>query len=141
MKSFISHLFFINMLFFLFTACRKPVSLPIVQNMQIADICFKDTIHYFGIIPLSQPTDSFDFIFTNCGEKPLVVLGVETSCHCTKAFYPHIPIKPGEKSFVRVVYDGRERQAEYFNKSIRVITNAKKECITLGISHIIASKF
>lgn len=134
MKLFISHFFLTSMLLSLFTACRKLASQPVVQKIQNADICFKDTVHSFGIIPLSQPTDSFDFIFTNCGEGRLVVLGVETSCHCTKAFYPHIPINPGEKSFVRVVYDGRERQTEYFNKSIRVITNAKKECITLGIS-------
>ncbi len=134
MKATFFHLFLVVILLPLFSACRKSAPSSAVQKIQNADICFKDTLHNFGIIPLLQPVDSFDFIFTNCGKDRLVILGVETSCHCTKVFYPHIPIEPDGESFVRVIYDGRERQAEYFSKSIRVITNAKKECVTLGIN-------
>lgn len=133
MKATFSHLFLAVMLLPLFSACRKATPSSAVRRRQNADICFKATLHNFGVIPLLQPVDSFDFIFTNCGNDRLVILGVENSCHCTKVFYPHIPIEPGGSSFVRIIYDGRERQAEYFNKSIRVITNAKKEYVTLNI--------
>lgn len=116
-----------------FSACRQATTSPATREMPTADICFEDTLHDFGTIPLSQSVDSFDFTFTNCGKGRLVILGVKTSCHCTKISYPHVPVEPGGQSFVRVVYDGRGRQAGFFNKSIRVISNARTEYVTLGI--------
>lgn len=118
---------------FSFSSCRRSASPSSVSKTSTAGLCFRDTLHNFGVIPLSQPMDSFDFVFRNTGQGRLVVLGVETSCHCTKASYPHIPIEPGKESFIRVIYDGRGRQAEYFNKSVRVITNASEEPVTLNI--------
>lgn len=133
MKPSLSRLLFAGIMLLPFFSCRQAASPPTSSNAQTADISFNDTLHDFGIIPLSHPIDSFDFAFTNRGKGRLVVLGVETSCHCTKAFYPHTPIEPGGQAYIRVVYDGRGRQAEYFNRSVRVITNAAKECVTLGI--------
>ena len=81
-------------------------------------------MHHFGSIPLSQPVDSFDFRFRNEGPGRLVILGHKSPCHCTLVKYTQQPIEPGEMSFVRVIYDGRGRPAEYFNKSVLVYTNA-----------------
>ena len=87
-------------------------------------IAFLDTLHDFGIIPLASPVDSFDFWYKNTGESPLVVLGLQTSCHCVAATYDTRPVQPGDSSYVRVTYDGRGRSAEYFEKSVAVYTNA-----------------
>lgn len=117
------------------SACRRQAasSSSDVRRAQLADICLRDTLHDFGTIPLSQAIDSFDFTFTNCGKERLVVLGVKTSCHCIQVSYPHTPVEPGKESFIRVIYDGRGRHAEYFDKSVRITTNAKKETVTLEI--------
>ena len=112
------------------SSCRNTTSRK--ENLQ-SEIVFSDTLHHFGIIPLSQPIDSFDFVFTNMGKEKLVILGVETSCHCTSAIYPHQPVESGKQSYIRVIYDGRGRSSEYFNKSIRVITNAGREYVILSI--------
>lgn len=87
-------------------------------------IAFPDTLHDFGIIPLTSPVDSFDFWYKNIGGRPLVVLGLQTSCHCITATYDARPVQPGDSSYVRVTYDGRGRSAEYFEKSVTVYTNA-----------------
>lgn len=119
---------------FAFSACRKEkVSLSKIKKTLFAEICFRDTLHDFSTIPLTQAVDSFDFVFTNCGEGRLVILGVKASCHCLRVSYPHTPIEPGKESFVRLVYDGRGRQSEYFNKSVRITTNATKEHVTLVV--------
>ena len=115
-------------------SCRNRISSPSVSHrLSSAGICFADTVHDFGIIPLSQPVDSFDFVFRNTEQGMLVVLGVKVSCHCTRAVFPHTPIASGQQSYIRVFYDGRGRRPEYFNKSVQVYTNARTECITLNI--------
>lgn len=111
-------------------ACRKA---PAKQEPRLAGIEFRDTVHHFGTVSLEQPVDSFDFEFTNTGKGPLVVLGVNTSCHCTRATYEQRPIEPGARSYIRVIYDGTGRTPEYFNKSVRVYTNAGDACISLRI--------
>lgn len=96
------------------------------NERNIARIAFADTLHDFGSIPLSAPVDSFDFRYRNTGKQPLVVLGLRTSCHCTVATYDARPVQPGDSSYIRVTYDGRGRQAEYFEKSVLVYTNASE---------------
>ena len=120
-------LFIIIIFPFLLSSCKR--SNRSIKRMPIAEIAFNDTLYHFGDISLDTPIDSFDFVFKNTGKEKLVVLGVQTSCRCTYAVYPHHPINPGEQSYIRVTYDGRGRSAEYFRKSIKVITNAPKDII------------
>ena len=134
MKHILFLCFLLILLIPLISACHKRTSSTTMQNTKTSDICFTDTLHNFGTIPLSQPIDSFDFKFTNCGQKKLVILGVEVSCRCTKVYYSHAPIEPDKESFIRVIYDARGHQPEFFNKSIKVISNAKKDIVTLKIS-------
>lgn len=95
-----------------------------VKDRDVVQVSFADTLHDFGVIPLSSPVDSFDFWYKNTGKRPLVVLGLQTSCHCTVASHDFHPVQPGDSSYIRVTYDGRGRSAEYFEKSITVYTNA-----------------
>lgn len=116
------------------TSCRNRTSSSSVRpQLPAAGISFADTVHDFGIIPLSQPVDSFDFVFRNTGQGLLVILDVKTSCRCTEAVFPQAPIGPGEQSYIRVFYDGRGRSPEYFRKSVQVYTNAQAACIRLNI--------
>lgn len=94
---------------------------------------FSDTLHNFGQLNVENPVDSFDFKFTNNGEYAIVVLGVSTSCDCTKAKYDHVPVMPGESSYIRVVYDGTGHGPEYFSKTVSVTTSATNDDIILSI--------
>ena len=105
------------------SACgNKPRSVSLASGFPA--ITFPDTLHDFGIIPLSNPVDSFEFWYSNTGRTPLVVLGLQASCHCVTAIYDARPVQPGDSSYIRVKYDGRGRSAEYFEKSVAVYTNA-----------------
>lgn len=117
----------------LLASCRDRTSSSTRHRLPSAGICFADTVHDFGIIPLSQPIDSFDFVFRNTGQGMLVVLDVKTSCHCTKAVFPQSPIAPGQQAYIRVFYDGHGRSPEYFNKSVKVYTNARARYMVLNI--------
>lgn len=95
---------------------------------------WKDTTHLFEKIDLNNPIDSFDFKFTNIGNKLLVILHARSSCNCTSVKYPRTPIMPGDSSHVRVIYNGNNRLPEYFNKIIEVYTNATDKPAILRIS-------
>lgn len=97
-------------------------------------ICFLDTIHDFGTIPMDVPVDSFDFRFVNILDHPIVILSAKTSCECTSATYPHIPVMPDDTSYIRVKYNGNGREAEYFNKSVKVTSSASDIDVMLEIT-------
>lgn len=61
------------------------------------------------------------FMFTNTGDKPLIISRVQTSCGCTTPEYSKEPILPGEEGKIVVKYD-TNRQGP-FQKSITVYSN------------------
>ncbi|QAR30488.1 DUF1573 domain-containing protein [Ornithobacterium rhinotracheale] len=64
------------------------------------------------------------FVFTNTGDKPLIIKKVQTSCGCTAAEYPKPTevIAPGAKGQIKVRYN--TNLPDSFNKSITVLSNA-----------------
>ncbi len=62
------------------------------------------------------------FMFTNTGDKPLIISKVETSCGCTTPEYSKVPVLPGKEGKIVVKYDTHRIGA--FQKSITVYSNA-----------------
>jgi len=46
-----------------------------------------------------------EFEFTNVGQAPLVISNVQASCGCTSPDWTKTPVKPGDKGFVKVVFN------------------------------------
>lgn len=111
---------------FLLLSCQVPQDRADNKITAQVQISFADTLHDFGIIPLSAPIDSCDFWIKNTGKRPLVVLGLQTSCHCVKANCSARTIQAGDSACVRVTYDGRGHGEEYFGESVLVYTNASE---------------
>lgn len=63
------------------------------------------------------------FIFTNIGDKPLVIKNIQSSCGCTVPKKPEQPIMPGEKGEIKVSYD--TKRVGGFSKMITIFSNAK----------------
>ena len=63
------------------------------------------------------------FIFTNIGNKPLVISRVQSSCGCTIPKKPEKAILPGKKGEIKVSYD--TKRIGGFVKSITIYSNAK----------------
>lgn len=83
---------------------------------------------------MNSPADSFDFRFVNTLSHPIVILSAKTSCECTTADYPYVPVMPGDTSYIRVKYNGNGREAEYFNKSVKVTSSASDIDVILEIT-------
>lgn len=65
--------------------------------------------------------DLFVFEFKNTAKKAAVITNVQTSCGCTAADRPEVPIRKGKKGVIKVHYDTKRVGA--FTKTITVFSN------------------
>ncbi|MDC0579381.1 DUF1573 domain-containing protein [Bacteroidia bacterium] len=63
------------------------------------------------------------YMFTNTGDRNLILQKVEPSCGCTVAEYPKYPIQPGAKDSIVVTFDTHDRVG-YQAKGINIESNA-----------------
>lgn len=96
-------------------------------------ISFDKEIHDFGKIQEEKGNVSHKFVFTNTGAAPLIIQNVKTSCGCASPVWIREPVKPGEKGFVNVTFDPKNRPG-IFTKNINVTTNAEKALTRLKIT-------
>jgi hypothetical protein len=82
---------------------------------------FKFTEHNFGDLQ-EGPKANVDFVFTNTGNKPLILTDVKASCGCTTPEWPKEPIMPGQSSKIKVEYNTQGRPGD-FTKSITITSN------------------
>ena len=73
-----------------------------------------------------------EFVFTNNGNKPLIITNAQGSCGCTVPTYPREPIAPGAKGVIGVKYD-TSRAGQAFNKTVTLTTNAAQPTKVLTI--------
>ena len=63
-----------------------------------------------------------EFVFTNNGNKPLIITNAQGSCGCTVPTYPKEPIAPGDKAVIGVKYATDRVGA--FTKTVTLTSNA-----------------
>ena len=73
-----------------------------------------------------------EFVFTNNGNKPLIITNVQSTCGFTVPTYPKEPIAPGAKGVIGVKYD-TSRAGQAFTKTVTLTTNAVEPSRTLTI--------
>lgn len=98
-----------------------------------AVIAFEKSEHNFGQFTEAQP-QTYEFTFTNKGDKPLVIHQAMASCGCTVPTFPQEPIAPGKTGKIKVVYNGRGKFPGSFKKSVSVRTNASNALVRLYVS-------
>ena len=74
-----------------------------------------------------------EFVFTNTGNKPLVIQQAFGSCGCTVATPPKDRIAPGAKGVIKVSYNGRGKFQGEFKKPITVRSNASNSIVRIYI--------
>ncbi len=84
---------------------------------------FDSEVHDFGNIVLNKAV-VHTFNFTNVGEAPIIISKVETTCGCTVPEYSKVPIKKGEKGFIKVTLTP-SGPAVPIVKSITLTSNAR----------------
>ncbi len=101
------------------------------QNKEgVSGIIFDKTLFDFGEVVRENKNYTCTFIVENKGDKPLVLLSVNTSCSCLKAAYSRRPLKVGEKTSITMTLEAAKMDLGLFHRVIEVHTN-------VGISHIV----
>jgi len=97
------------------------------------NLAFEKKVYDFGDIKEESGVAEYDFQFTNTGNQPLIISQVTASCGCTTPSWTKAPIKPGEKGYIKVAYDPKNRPNK-FNKSITVYSNGEPKVVSLRIT-------
>lgn len=117
---------------------KKTTTKKAVKTAQVdgAGMVFEtETIDYGTISRHSN--GKREFLFTNSGNKPLIIEDVQSSCGCVIATKPQDPIFPGAKGVIGVTYDTQRRGP--FTKTVTVKSNAiGRETIVLTIKGVVA---
>lgn len=74
-----------------------------------------------------------EFVFTNTGDKPLVIQQAYAACGCTVAAPPKEPVEPGKKGVIKVSYNGKGKFKGFFKKPITVRSNASNSIVRVYI--------
>lgn len=128
------------------TAIRRAVLVPLLVLAALvcgaadnsgAAVEWDKRSHDFGNVAENGGPVRTDFVFTNTGTQPLVIVSATASCGCTRPKFPVEPIKPGKSGTLTVTYLPQGRPGE-FDKEVRVRTNAANcKKITLRIKGVV----
>lgn len=86
-----------------------------------SNIKFNETSHDFGKIKEGTKA-TYEFVYTNTGNAPLIITDVITPCSCTSPDWSKEPLLPGKSSRIIVVFDSKNKPGT-FNKTITVKHN------------------
>lgn len=100
---------------------------------KIGRIEFKKTSFDFGTFD-QRTVRSCVFVFENTGNAPVVINQAIGSCNCTSASYKKQPIMPGQKGYIKIIYNGKNYSKGYFKKHVDVNSNADNGLVRLFIS-------
>lgn len=114
---------FVIHLVLLFSCSKKSKTAP--------SIVFNDTVCHLALTK-DHPRDSFDFVYSNAGDKDLVIFSVDPSCHCLTATFEQKLLAKGDSSYIRIYFDGSNEQGDFW-RTLDVYTNARKEPYTLEV--------
>ena len=108
--------------------------LALIASIAIAQpvIVFDKQRHDFGTIEEANGKVTYDFVFVNTGNEPLVISNVRTSCGCTAPEYSQEPVAPDSVGNVKITFDPSGRPGK-FSKSIYVYTNTEPNRTILRI--------
>jgi len=100
------------------TAAATKSETPKVEG---AGMVFESETIDYGTIP-HNADGKREFVFTNNGNKPLIITNAQGSCGCTVPTYPKEPIAPGAKAVIGVKYATDRVGA--FTKTVTLTSNA-----------------
>lgn len=92
---------------------------------------FKDVTHDFGKIKQNSPV-TYNFVFTNVTDKPVVIESATASCGCTTPVKPEAPVAKGKDDKITAGFNAAA--AGPFNKTIYVKVAGVEQPMELKIT-------
>lgn len=103
-------------------AKTTKVTTPALPKVEGAGMYFESETIDYGTIA-HNADGKREFVFTNNGNKPLIITNTQGSCGCTVPTSPKEPILPGAKGVIGVKY-ATDRVGP-FTKTVTVTSNAE----------------
>ncbi len=100
---------------------KATTTTPALPKVEGAGMAYESETIDYGTIP-QNADGKREFVFTNNGDKPLIITNATGSCGCTVPTYSKEPIAPGAKGVVGVKYDTARVGA--FTKTVTITSNA-----------------
>lgn len=98
------------------TIATEPVENP------LAKIVFDSSAYHFGQIKQGDIIER-EVFFTNMGPG-LLIIELISACECTTLDWSRLPIKPGNRSSIKIIYNSKEKQGAQI-VDIDVIANTQ----------------
>ena len=76
-------------------------------------------------------THTCTFEIENTGDKPYVIMGINSSCGCTVPTWSRQPVAPGDKTEIKV--EIKPESSGFFNKTIDIYGNIEKSVFRMSI--------
>ena len=116
---------------------RRHISLIILALCALAapahaQLIFTPDSWDFGTISETEGRVSHTFTGENRSDKPVVILDVVTTCGCTVPEFTKRPIRPGEKTTIKVTFDPTNRPGA-FTKELGVYSSERRKIATLTV--------
>ena len=109
---------------------KKAPATTTTPKVDGAGIIFESETIDYGTIQ-HNADGKREFVFTNNGNKPLIISNATGSCGCTVPTWPKEPIAPGAKGVIGVKYATDRVGA--FTKTVTLTTNAAEPTKVLTI--------
>jgi hypothetical protein len=103
---------------------HNPATLdPKTDNQTIlGSLQFVDTLHQFGKLKEGEIV-SYEFSYTNVGQRPVLIYSARASCGCTVPQYEaNSPLAPGQSNKLKVTFNSTGKVGKN-RKSILVSSN------------------
>jgi len=122
----------------LFLAFTMQAQETPAENTNAPDFTFETETYNFGTITQGEKV-TYEFKFENTGKEPLIITRAKGSCGCTVPVWPKEPIKAGEKSAIKVVFNSKGKMGKQ-RKTITINSNAKTPAKRIFITGNIIAK-
>ncbi|WP_396177552.1 DUF1573 domain-containing protein [Flavobacterium sp.] len=94
---------------------------PSVSKVKGPGMEFKSDVIDYGTVE-AKSDGAREFVFTNNGTEPLIIMNAQGSCGCTVPTWPREPIAPGAQAVIGVKYD--TNRPGPFTKTITLTSNS-----------------
>ena len=101
---------------------KTKTSKVVTPKVQGPGINFTNDVMDYGTIE-HKADGNREFVFTNDGTEPLIIMNAQGSCGCTVPTWPKAPIAPGATAVIGVKYD--TNRPGPFTKTITLTSNSK----------------
>ncbi len=118
----------------IFSVVLLMVALLSAQPVSAKDnarMSFNESVYDFGQISLKKGKVSHEFVFTNTGDKNLVITNARADCGCTRPEYSDAPVAPGKTGTVKVTFAPAGKG--HFSKKVTITNNGNPRKVRLVI--------